>query len=598
MNVTSVNDAPTAAAPAAYVATEQTLLNLAGTGLVVGDVDALGGNVTVTLSVASGVVNATAGATGVVVSNSGTATVRLDGTLAQVNALLSGAGGATLTYLNGSDIPPASDTLTLAISDNGNTGSGGPLSANVNATINITAVDDAPMNTVAGAQTTAEDTPLVFSAVNGTQVSVGDADAGAALIEVTLTVANGSVTLASVGGLAFQAGANGTATMIVRGTIASINAALDGMIYLPGANYSGSDVLTITTNDLGNTGIGGPLSDTDMVAITITAVNDAPVLTGNAFLIRDGATVTIGSVNVSATDVDNVASSLVFNVGGITHGHFELVSNPGAPITNFTQAEIAGGLVQFVHDGSGIAPTFSISVSDGTAATGPVIANIGFNALGFGSNPTSAGGGAGSTGVTPPLATPASSVLSPINVSNPIAQGFVRGPTEPPVDGGDDNDGEAAAVIAPSNSASSFEKRMVAEMQFAPVRGEADVVESKPFRSEIEVEPVRAEMQVIPTRHNLDLDDEERARIEVVLSAVRVSGIAFSIGAIWWAARAAGLVASLISSAPAWRHVDPLPVLGRDDEDEEEYDVAEEDQDRKDDEHRAAWVLEEREASS
>ena len=270
VNVTSVNDAPTAAAPAAYGATEQTLLNLAGTGLVVGDVDALGGNVTVTLSVASGVVNATAGATGVVVSNSGTATVRLDGTLAQVNALLSGAGGATLSYLNGSDIPPASDTLTLAISDNGNTGSGGPLSANVNATINITAVDDAPMNTVAGAQTTAEDTPLVFSAVNGTQVSVGDADAGAALIEVTLTVANGSVTLASVGGLAFQAGANGTATMIVRGTIASINAALDGMIYLPGANYSGSDVLTITTNDLGNTGIGGPLSDTDMVAITIT----------------------------------------------------------------------------------------------------------------------------------------------------------------------------------------------------------------------------------------------------------------------------------------------------------------------------------------
>ena len=151
-------------------------------------------------------------------------------------------------------------------------------------------------------------------------------------------------------------------------------------------------------------------------------------------------------------------------------------------------------------------------------------------------------------------------------------------------------------VVPPqSTSASSFEKRMVAEVQLAGARGEADIVESKPLRSEIEVEPVRAEMQAIPTRHDLDLDDEERARIEVVLSAVRVSGIAFSIGAIWWAARAAGLIASLVSSAPAWRHVDPLPVLGRDDEEEEEvFDVADEDQDRKDDEHRAAWVLEER----
>jgi len=39
-----------------------------------------------------------------------------------------------------------------------------------------------------------------------------------------------------------------------------------------------------------------------------------------------------------------------------------------------------------------------------------------------------------------------------------------------------------------------------------------------------------------------------------------------SVGAVWWAARAAGLVSSLLASSPAWRHVDPLPVLGRDDE--------------------------------
>jgi hypothetical protein len=61
---------------------------------------------------------------------------------------------------------------------------------------------------------------------------------------------------------------------------------------------------------------------------------------------------------------------------------------------------------------------------------------------------------------------------------------------------------------------------------------------------------------------------------------------------------AAGLVASVLASSPAWRHVDPLPVLGRDDEEEEQWDEAEEeDKDHEDDEHRAAWVLEERETS-
>jgi hypothetical protein len=59
------------------------------------------------------------------------------------------------------------------------------------------------------------------------------------------------------------------------------------------------------------------------------------------------------------------------------------------------------------------------------------------------------------------------------------------------------------------------------------------------------------------------------------------------------------LVASLLTATPAWRHVDPLPVLGRDEEEKEEWDeVREEDKDKKDDEHRAAWVLGERESRS
>src|SRR5262249_11124414 len=156
----AVNDVPTAVAPAAYAATEQTALNLANTGLVVGDVDALGGSETVTLSVVSGVLNAGAGATGVVVGGSGSNSLTLTGTIAQLNNLLTGGAGATLSYINNSDTPPATDTLTLAIDDGGNTGSGGAQTANASSTINITAVNDVPVNTVPGAQTTAMNAPI------------------------------------------------------------------------------------------------------------------------------------------------------------------------------------------------------------------------------------------------------------------------------------------------------------------------------------------------------------------------------------------------------------------------------------------------------
>jgi hypothetical protein len=41
-----------------------------------------------------------------------------------------------------------------------------------------------------------------------------------------------------------------------------------------------------------------------------------------------------------------------------------------------------------------------------------------------------------------------------------------------------------------------------------------------------------------------------------------------SVGVVWWASRAAGLVSSLLAITPTWRHIDPMPVLGRDHDEE------------------------------
>ena len=56
--------------------------------------------------------------------------------------------------------------------------------------------------------------------------------------------------------------------------------------------------------------------------------------------------------------------------------------------------------------------------------------------------------------------------------------------------------------------------------------------------------------------------------------------MALSVGVVWWASRISGLLGSLLASAPAWRHIDPLPVVGRDeDEDKIRYDPKDRDAD-------------------
>jgi hypothetical protein len=52
-------------------------------------------------------------------------------------------------------------------------------------------------------------------------------------------------------------------------------------------------------------------------------------------------------------------------------------------------------------------------------------------------------------------------------------------------------------------------------------------------------------------------------------SGLQLSGVALSAGFVSWAIRGAGLFASMLSSIPAWRHMDPLPVLKEEEKEEE-----------------------------
>ena len=146
LTVTSVNDAPTAAAPAThYAATEQTPLVISGTGLHVADIDGNGGTETVTLSVGEGILDVDLGGNVVSVTGNGTSSVTITGLVDYIEALLSGDNSGTISYTANSDNPSASTDLTLSVNDDGNSGSGGSQTATATATIDITPVNDAPV---------------------------------------------------------------------------------------------------------------------------------------------------------------------------------------------------------------------------------------------------------------------------------------------------------------------------------------------------------------------------------------------------------------------------------------------------------------------
>jgi hypothetical protein len=265
-----------------------------GNAISVADATATGGTMQIVATSGRLSLRSTANVT---VTGNGTAAVTLSGLLTNLNAALE-----DLTF---NPVPDSTDTVTLTVAFSDPDGQ----QATNSVTIAIIPFNDPPVNTVPLAQTMPEDTAKVFSVGSGNPISVNDLDAGTADIQVTLSSSNGgTLTLAETSGLSFTSGANGAASMTFKGTQANINAALNGLSFTPASNYVGPVSLTVVTNDLGNTGLGGAQSDTDTVAINVTPVNDPPVNTvpGAQTTLENTAKVFSASVGnaISVTDPD------------------------------------------------------------------------------------------------------------------------------------------------------------------------------------------------------------------------------------------------------------------------------------------------------
>jgi hypothetical protein len=242
-----------------------------------------------------------------------------------------------------------------------NDGQGGTDDDTVSITV-LAPPNQPPVNMVPGAQSTNEDTPLTFSTGGGNAISISDSDAGGASVQVALSVGHGTVTLNGTAGLTVTAGADGSAAVTVRGTIASLNAALNGLSYAPTANYNSPDTLQIVTNDLGNTGSGGAQSDTDTVTITVNAVNDAPVASNDTYSTPEDTPLTVPAPGVlgNNTDAESDPLTAVLDAnpanGTLTlnaDGSFDYVPNPGFfGVDSFTYHANDGSLDSGVATGA------------------------------------------------------------------------------------------------------------------------------------------------------------------------------------------------------------------------------------------------------
>ncbi|TLS96139.1 DUF4347 domain-containing protein [Aliarcobacter cibarius] len=208
-------------------------------------------------------------------------------------------------------------------------GYGGTLAA-ANLTVRVLIVNDLPVNNIPTARTTNEDVNIVFSTANGNAISISDNDAlndPSVILTTTLSIGSGKGTLTLSEGSGATITNNGSTTVQITGTVAQINASLEGLTYTPTLNANGTayTTLVITTND-------GIATDTDSVIINITPVDDKPVANAMAATVGPNSKQSFDQFQPNFTDIDNDVMTEAYQLEIIslpTVGKFQVYDGSG-----------------------------------------------------------------------------------------------------------------------------------------------------------------------------------------------------------------------------------------------------------------------------
>jgi|GEM_PF-683351 len=361
ITVTNVNEAPTTSAPASISVVEDVASAL--TGISFADVDAGGAAVTATLAVNSGTLSAISGG-GVTVTGSGTASMSLAGTLANINAFIASSAVSFTTAANSI----SNVTLSSSLNDNGNSGSGGALSSALSTTtLTVTGIADTPS---VGSPTINEDID------SGAIAITRNAADGAEVTHYKITGITGGTLYSDAG----------FTTAITAGSFIASSGATTNVYFRPTANSNtaGSFIVQASTSNA-DAGLGGatatstinitPIADT--ASVTSSSTTPAIQTTSGLVISRnavDGAEVT----NFKITNIIN--GTLYQNDGTtqITAGSFITYAQANAGL-KFTPSGISNGSFDVQASTSNVDAGLGGAVSTATISLGIAIANANTN---------------------------------------------------------------------------------------------------------------------------------------------------------------------------------------------------------------------------
>ncbi|KPA18747.1 Na-Ca exchanger/integrin-beta4 domain protein, partial [Candidatus Magnetomorum sp. HK-1] len=358
LTVNTINDTPTITMPSNQSTNEESLLTLeSGNAISITDVDAAGGSVQLTLTSMGGTIALTTTSNLTINSGiNGTAFINVTGTITAINTALDGLSFTPTTDFSGTA------SITINVNDLGNTGPDGNKSASSTLTITVNGINDAPVVSGPSTQTTNEDTIIIFSSGNSNSITVVDVDALTDPIQTTVTVTNGVISLAQNTGLTITNGSNNSASIEFSGTVANINLALEGLTFTPTTNYFGTATLTVEVDDQGYNGTGNVLTDSNATTITITSVNDSPV---------------IGSISNQATNRGTITSSISFTITDAESGVLTVsCSSSDAAIVSSTSFDIGQTGANSYTTTISAGGTASVSMTIMPSATGTGVATI------------------------------------------------------------------------------------------------------------------------------------------------------------------------------------------------------------------------------
>jgi large repetitive protein len=363
VDITAVNDAPVAAiTDPTYSAVDGASLNLKGTGLSVNDVDGGSSMETATLSVGEGVLTVTAGGSGAAVAGSGTSTVTINGTAAEINALLNTDGASTVSYIDSNIIPAASTTLTLSVDDNGHTGTGGALTSAATSTIDIhalpivTAGATTSFEIGATAPTTLDPGLTVTDASSATLINAAVSITGGFDSHDTLSFTNngtneGDITGSYLNGTLTLTSTSGTATL------AQWRAALDSVAFSTTATAAGTRTIGWIVND-------GTVSSAQ--AHSTVNVVTGPVVTAGASVTFDGGSgpLTLDPGLTLINQAGTTLASATVSIGSAITGDTLEINR----LTSGTIDDGSNGTISYSFSGRTLTLTGTDTVADYQAA--------------------------------------------------------------------------------------------------------------------------------------------------------------------------------------------------------------------------------------